>query len=132
MIVSSHIPPTKIFQVPWVITMSITSTRMYRSLSDFAFPDTYDLQSFLSSLRSLCVTNAIVDSNNNSSRTTLRSKGTHVMSIPLTGLQIAVHTHTTHDQYPTPQTNSYISTDKEMQGDMVIGSDDIIEVGTGK
>ncbi|KAH9984327.1 hypothetical protein BJV74DRAFT_587879 [Russula compacta] len=92
-------PLNMIFQIPWVITMSVTATRMYRSLSDFGFSDT-------------------------------RIKGTPVTSIPLTGVQIAVHT--THEEYPTPRTNSYISTDSEMQGKIVIGSDDIIEVRTGK
>lgn len=29
----------QMFQMPWLVTMSIAATRMYRSLSDFLSPD---------------------------------------------------------------------------------------------
>ncbi|KAH9977428.1 hypothetical protein BJV74DRAFT_154799 [Russula compacta] len=38
-----------LFQMPWMITMTIAATRMYRSLSDFGSSDMYDIPSFPSS-----------------------------------------------------------------------------------
>ena len=38
---------TQIFQIPWLITMSIAATRMYRALDDFFSSDVYDLNFFV-------------------------------------------------------------------------------------
>ena len=47
--------PTQIFQIPWLITMSIAATRMYRRLEDFLSLNRYDDDIFFPSLYSLFV-----------------------------------------------------------------------------
>ena len=40
----------QIFQIPWLITMSIAATRMYRKLEDFLSLDMYDNDIIFASL----------------------------------------------------------------------------------
>ena len=48
------------FQIPWLITMSIAAAWMYRSLQDFLSTDMYDIHFLLSTLRSLGVIEVLV------------------------------------------------------------------------
>ncbi|KAH9984328.1 hypothetical protein BJV74DRAFT_886498 [Russula compacta] len=87
------------FQVPWMITMTIAATRMYRSLSDFGSSD---------------ISHQIFPT---SGRTMSGTKGAPNALMPLSGIQVAIHMD--HERYPTPQTsyyNSCINTDKETHG----------------
>ncbi|KAF8492443.1 hypothetical protein F5888DRAFT_1806871 [Russula emetica] len=77
------------FQVPWMIAMSIAATRMYRSLSDFL---------------SLDVSQKIPST---SGRFTFESNGTSTTPVLLAGIQVAVHT--THEQRSTPHANRFNS-----------------------
>jgi len=56
---SLHPSATQMFQMPWLVTMSIAATRMYRSLSDFLSPEVYDIL-FLSCLWPTCILNVII------------------------------------------------------------------------
>ncbi|KAF8496141.1 hypothetical protein F5888DRAFT_412077 [Russula emetica] len=80
-------PLDLVFQVPWVITMSVAATRMYRSLSDFLSSD---------------ISQKILPT---SGRNTLELNGTSTTPVLLTGIQVAVHT--THEQRFTPQANHF-------------------------
>ncbi|KAN0118763.1 hypothetical protein V8E52_004874 [Russula decolorans] len=73
------------FQVPWVIAMSIVATQMYRSLSNFLSSDVSQ------------------ESLPTSGRTALETNGTHTAPIFLTSMQVAVHK--AHEQPSVPQAN---------------------------
>lgn len=45
------LPMTQIFQIPWLITMSIAATRMYRALDEVFSSDVYDFNFFIASYR---------------------------------------------------------------------------------
>jgi len=51
----SSLTAPQMFQIPWLLIMSIAAAWMYRSLQDFSSSDVYDTYLFLSSLSSLCV-----------------------------------------------------------------------------
>ena len=38
---------TQIFQIPWVLTMAIAATRMYRALDELFSSDVYDFNLFI-------------------------------------------------------------------------------------
>jgi len=59
-LVSQVLPGLQMFQIPWLITMSVAAAWMYRSLQDFLSSDMYDIHLFLSSLRSLGVIEVLV------------------------------------------------------------------------
>ena|SRR5258707_1561872 len=96
-------------QIPWVITMSIAATRMYRSLSDFLSSDVYE-----TNIRScLCsVLTVLVQRHGSAQRITptngrivFENNGTSSAPIPLAGIQVV--THEAHEQHWTPQANHY-------------------------
>src|SRR6266849_488704 len=97
------------FQVPWVITMSIAATRMYRSLSDFLSPDVYESRAH----SFICLVLTILAERHDSSqkipppsgRNALESNGTSTALVLHTGIQVTVHT--IHEQLSTPQANSF-------------------------
>jgi len=78
-------PLSIMFQIPWFITISISATRVYRSLSDFLSSDTPH------KIRPP------------GDRTALEANSTSTAPIFLTGVQLAVHT--THEQHWTPEAN---------------------------
>ena len=97
------------FQVPWVITMTIAATRMYRSLSDFLSSDVYETSthSFFCS-----VLTVLVERHGSSQKIPSRSgrnafeyNGASTAPIILTGIHVDVHT--TREQLPTPQANRF-------------------------
>ncbi|KAH9977427.1 hypothetical protein BJV74DRAFT_888483 [Russula compacta] len=82
-------PLNLVFQVPWMITMTIVATRMYRSLSDFGSSD---------------ISHKILPT------------GGRTMSGTNGAPTAPVAAHIEHEQCPTPQTkygHSYINMDKE-------------------
>ena len=109
---SLHPSATQMFQMPWLVTMSIAATRMYRSLSDFLSPDVYDIP-FLSSL---CLLYFSVHSNPHSNgRNIPVAKAVPAVPTSFTSMQVTVHT--TREQYPTSQPNDY-GTYTRMDGKM--------------
>ncbi|KAH9977433.1 hypothetical protein BJV74DRAFT_953545 [Russula compacta] len=111
-------PFNLMFQSPWIITMTIVATRMYRSLSDFGSSD---------------ISHNILPI---SDRTMSGTKVTPTAPMPLNGIRVAVHMD--HEQYPVPQTsyyNSYINMDKETHGTprgLAIGPDLAMEIDVEK
>jgi len=103
------------FQVPWMVTMTISATRMYRSLSDFGSSDVYmyDILSFLSSLRSLCGRRHCSSDHSLPVRGQPMSmiRGTGATRTPLPCIQVAVHT--THEHHPT---KNFDNMDKVLRG----------------
>jgi hypothetical protein len=56
----SSLTAPQMFQIPWILIMSVAAAWMYRSLQDFSSSDMYDTSIFLSSLSSLCVVEVVV------------------------------------------------------------------------
>ncbi|KAH9977430.1 hypothetical protein BJV74DRAFT_154989 [Russula compacta] len=106
-------PFNLMFQAPWMITMTIAATRMYRSLSDFGSSD---------------ISHQILPI---SGRTMSGTQVTPTAPMPITGIQVAGHMD--HEQYTTPRTSyydSYINVDKETHGKphgLAMGPDHAIE-----
>ena len=120
------------FQMPWLVTMSIAATRMYRSLSDFLSPEVYDIL-FLFCLWPTCILNGY-----HSLHSGPHSNGRNIPvtkaapAVPFTSMQVVVHT--TCEQYLTSQPNdydTYISMDERTHGLAVDPRNDI-ESGSGK
>ena len=99
--------------IPWVITMSIAATRMYRSLSNSLSSDVYVSHSRFC-LGSLLIVLALCHNSSQKSlpipksgRTALETNGTPTSPVILTGIQVAVHK--AHEQPYKPQEN-YLAT----------------------
>ena len=93
------------FQVPWVITMSIAATRMYRSLSDFLSSDMYAIHFRLCSCSLLIVLALCHDSSQKFLPTSGRTSGAPAAPISLTGIQVVVHK--AQAQPSAPQVNHF-------------------------
>jgi len=79
-------PTSIMLQIPWIISMTIAATRMYRSLSDFLSSD-------------VSQTRKIHD------QAALNANGFSTVPIFLTSAQLV--THTTHEQQFTPEAKSF-------------------------
>jgi len=88
-------PLNLIFQIPWMITMTIAATRMYRSLSDFGSSDVYI------SDQSLPVRGQPMS----------MIRGTGATRAPLPCIQVGLHT--THEHHPT---KNFDNIDEELRG----------------
>jgi hypothetical protein len=92
------------FHIPWVITLSIAATRMYRRLDDFLSSDMYDNRLFLYALCSLRESHcsAHVPPHNGSRRISISGTwDTPAVPIPLDGIRGDVrtaHNHTVTSQ----------------------------------
>ena len=70
----SSLTALQMFQIPWLLIMSIAAAWMYRSLQDFSSSDMYDTYLFLSPLNSLCVVEVVVLRLHTKPRRTLSSQ----------------------------------------------------------
>jgi len=103
-------PLSLMFQMPWLVTMSIAATRMYRSLSDFLSPE-------------------VLHSGPHSNGRNIRAIKA-APAVPFTSMQVLVHT--TCEQYLTSQRNdydTYISMDERTRG-LAVDSGNDIESGS--
>jgi hypothetical protein len=115
--VSLHVFAVQMFQFPWMISISIAATRMYRSLTDFVsgVSDMYGISLFRSFFSSAycCYRypHGTEASPQGASGTTLKFSQNAVVQ-PLKQLEVAVHS--TKEWYPMAQLSadgSYASTD---------------------
>jgi len=105
-------PLSFMFQMPWLVAMSIAATRMYRSLPDFFCSD-------------------VLHSNPHSNGRNIPVDKA-VPAVPISFLDMRVSVHTTREQCLTPQTNGcgpYISMGGKPRG-LVIDPKNDIESGS--
>jgi len=99
------------FQYPWLITIIIAATRMYRGLQDFSSPVLYDNYLFLSPLCSILAQSSSHVRNHYESAQrrgpTVAIKGTEGTSStdPISLRRINVGVHTSHEESLTTQTS---------------------------
>ncbi len=130
---SLHPSETQMFQMPWLVAMSIAATRMYRSLSDFLCSDVYDIL-FISSAPTMYTERhfSLHGNPHSNGRTIPVAKAVPAVPISFTNMQVAVHT--TREECLTPQTNgcgTYINMDEKTQS-LVIDPKNDIESGSDK
>jgi len=110
-LVSQVFPRPQMFQIPWLLTMSIAAAWMYRALQDFLSSDMYDIQLFLSSSRSRCdrspsPSSYITSHNFGWTKSTSETRGTAPIPIPLNGVEVGAYTTVTaHERSLTSQTS---------------------------
>jgi hypothetical protein len=105
------------FHIPWVLTLSIAATRMYRCLDDFLSSNMYDKSLLLSSLRLLREKSHFGShppTHKGSRRISISSAWAPAVPIPLDG---RVDVHTAHNHSVTSQAIRHSldsNTDKEL------------------
>jgi hypothetical protein len=90
----------QMFQIPWLLTMSIAAAWMYRALQDFLSSDMYDIHPFLSSSRSPCDQSPypqsyITSHNIGCTISSSQTRGTAPIPIPLNGVEQDAYTTVT-------------------------------------